>query len=297
MNSWKTILTVACAALIFAGTTAYGTGFRTRAAATGTPNWNANNLWEINTGSGWTETDTYPADNTAPVTVRSGPNVQVNVTDAAAASLTIDTGGDVTILSTGLLEVAGDVLVNDPDSLQIQGELLLSEAPTFSDPSGSNSIQMTADSAVIRIRDSGETFTLPVTFTLHGNGQILGAGNFQNNGVVQADAAGTLKIAPTGTVDDTTTNTDRWKVNTNASARLLFDAAIGTLNTLDCNFVVSTGELEIAEAMTCNGRLEQSGGLVDVQQTTTMGSDANSRFANITGGSIVVAINKTLTHN
>jgi hypothetical protein len=112
--------------------------------------------------------------------------------------------------------------------------------------------------------------------------------------------SGTLKIAVTGTVDDSTTNADRWEVHA-AGAILKFDSNIGTLNTLDGNLRMTTGDsssqIIVDKMLTTNGRLNMTVGTLSVNQNVTMGSDGTPGHFMSARGVIAVAAGKTFTHN
>ncbi len=141
--------------------------------------------------------------------------------------------------------------------------------------------------------------TLNSTATITGNLTINGAGTFENAGNVRADTVnGTLTIAVTGTVDDVAPVATRWSVANTSGAKLHFSSSIGTLNTLIGNFSVVNGVLEIDKALETTGALTQSGGTVQIDENTTMGTDSVSTPAhlNFTGGVIQVAAGKTFLH-
>jgi len=157
---------------------------------------------------------------------------------------------------------------------------------------GGGEIRGLKDTAQITITSGA---ILSSTTTITGHLEITGEGNFNNQGTVDADATGTLAIKVGGTVDDSDGD-DRWRVST-SGATLLFDSAIGTLASMEGEFIVSAGVIYIDEALTTTGRLDLSGGVVDVGQNTTMGDQDAERFLAMTGGEIKVAAGKTFTHH
>ncbi len=130
---------------------------------------------------------------------------------------------------------------------------------------------------------------------------IEGAGTFLNSstGAVIADLAGTLDVVMAGTVDDD--GSASWQV-TASNANLRFASSIGTVtNPLVCEFVVSNGTFVIDKPLTNTHRLSISGGIFDVNQTTTMGSEAVGKHLDFNaddgGGEIDVASGVVFTHN
>ncbi|HEY3242832.1 MAG TPA: hypothetical protein VGM03_05720 [Phycisphaerae bacterium] len=100
-------------------------------------------------------------------------------------------------------------------------------------------------------------------------------------------------------MDDSTTNLDRWEVNA-AGAILEFASTIGTLNTLDGNLRITTGDADskiaIYKTLTTNGRLNMSVGTLAVNENVTMGSDGTPGHFMSARGLIAVAAGKTFTH-
>jgi len=153
------------------------------------------------------------------------------------------------------------------------------------------------DSAVISIASAK---TLANAVTIKGHLEISGQGSFTNQYVVESTAdpnsvVGTLKLAVGGTLSDNSSG--KWKA-TAANAILDFDSSIGTLDSLQGEFVISgssTAKIEVREPLTTTGRLDMSNGTLDVIQSVTMG-DGSTHFMSMTGGQIVVASTKTFTH-
>ena len=167
--------------------------------------------------------------------------------------------------------------------------------------SGSGIVVGTDDDAEVNV---GSWITLTSSVTVCGHLKIAGRGSFANNGLVRASGNGTLKIEVAGTLDDgavsVPSDDDRWQASA-SGATLEFASTIGTLNELEGDFVLSAGTIQIDHALATVGRLEISGGTLDVNATMYMGQDyivgvQPARSMSATGGTFDVASSVTFTH-
>jgi hypothetical protein len=216
----------------------------------------------------------------------------------------IDGTGQVQILASSKLTFDGDG--SDREStIEANGRVYLkastSELAVIDDNhtiSGAGAVVGEDNSATISIATSQSLTNNLCTLGIVGHLQINGAGNFTNQGIVNANASGTLSVAVTGALDDTA-GSNRWKA-TASGAKLNFDSAIGSIGggSLAGEFVISgasDAEIEVNEPITNSHRLNMSNGIFDVNQDLTMGDDS-SFYLDWTGGHIEVAANKTFTH-
>lgn len=196
-------------------------------------------------------------------------------------------GATLTLTGPGSSTVTGTVVLTDRYS-----NLRFTTNPHRVD--GSGVIVGADDDAQINVT-SGVTLTSSVTVC--GHLKITGAGSFTNEGLVHANTNGTLSLEISGTLEDTNaSHVTRWQVSASGGV-LHFDAAIGSATGLDGRFVVSAGTLNFNAAVTSKGRLELSGGTVQVDADVTLGDQADEEFMSFTGGTIDVAPGKTFTHH
>jgi hypothetical protein len=307
------VVIVAVVAIAIAGPVAVATSFTWVGSASGAVNdWGTPANWSpsgVPNGSG---------DNVTIGNVMDDPLLDTNRTIGNA---TIQAGGDLHA-NGHTLTVAGTLTINAAGGGNPAGQLDIDQANGsvavtngFSNSGLINVASSTAslafsstvtaggtidgqsNSAVVSV-SSGITVTL--TGNITGHLEINGAGTFQNNGLVRADdPSGTLKIAVTGTVDDSTLNADRWEVNA-AGAILEFASTIGTLNTLDGNLRMTTGDgdskIAVFKTLTTNGRLNMTVGTLAVNENVTMGTDGTPGHFMSARGLIAVAAGKTFTH-
>ena len=206
-------------------------------------------------------------------------------------------GSYAVLIIKGTLTLTGQCTSVVTGVVRLKGSAAKLEFTDHHTVSGSGQIRGYAAAARITIA-SGKTLTSTTNIT--GKLEITGEGNFANSGIVEADANGTLAIKVGGTLSDGN-NADRWKVAANAAV-LQFASTIGTISTLDGNFVMTTGnsssKIIFDHALTTNGGLEMSVGVVDVNENVTMGkNDPSGVFLDMTGGQIQVGTGKTFTHN
>ena len=304
-----------------------------------TGDWDAQSSWS-NVECGGDEGTGYPvAGDTATVCVGNTINLaddeEIKVLDVAGTlntssqTLTISqSGADLNITGSGVMNIDdnGMVLITGGGtghSIETDARLnLLASGSilriTTSSPvaiGGLGAIVGSDDAASIEIgyQSGGST---PVVFTseitIRGHlviDDVSGeSGSFTNEGTVEADASGTLKVAVAGTLADGT-NADRWKVTANG-AKLKFDSTIGVISTLDGNFIMpigdSTSEMILDRELATNGRLQISSGVAGVvrinpngDNTVTFDADyaTDPNPLDMQGGTIEVAAGKMFTHN
>jgi hypothetical protein len=219
------------------------------------------------------------------VTVQLVSKIRILPTNADA-SLTLGSGASALTSSlTGPIELHAGTSPNEATLAFTSADHTLS---------GGSFVDGKDDDAQVSVLTSGKTLTL--TAGIRGHLVIHGSGNFANQGAITANInGGTLKVAIGGTLSDTAG--DRWKTAIlSTTAKLLFDASIGTVGTLNGNFVIDNGTLEMDKAITTNGRLEQSNGTVQVDENFTLDNDDTGSNADITGGQILVAAGKQFLH-
>jgi len=234
----------------------------------------------------------------------------------AASACTLTVSGDLTI--SGILDV------NDCVNVTATGRIFLTGSGTLilNGRNGNNTstingrIELQGSGSTLRIATNDHTFagsgeiqgqycsamiyisagkTLTNAADISGCLEIYGPGNFVNQGTVEANGSGTLKLAVGGTLDDS--SAAQWRA-TAANAILKFDSSIGTLNSLEGEFVISgssSAEIEVNQTLATTGRLNMSSGVFDLHENVTMG-DGSTHFMGVTGGQIVVASGKTFTH-
>lgn len=233
--------------------------FQTR-DVNGTHSWNSTSLWQVYNG-GWSDTATWPTDNTKNVTIRTPSSsslvVQVNITNAAAAQLTVQTSTVVSILTNQCLEIAGNSSVADANGIVLDStgsKLKVSNDLTIS---GTGELYGGSTTAEIQIAD---TKTLTSEITIEGALKIkevtpaTESATFINNGLVDANINGTLEVA-TDTISDDTGR--RWSLDDD-DARLLFSADATGNNKLVGNFDIDAGTLDIDANITTSGTLDQA---------------------------------------
>lgn len=220
----------------------------------------------------------------------------------------VNTNGTIIIENGGTLVLTGTW--GDVSTVNSDGSIVLAGA-TSQLRFTTNNHTVCGSGCIRGLHEEGgiyipEGVTLTNTTTISGALRIHGPGNFVNQGIVDANSNGVLRIAVTGTLDDTAG--DRWMA-TAANSILSFESALGTISTdgkLSGNFIISgaaTAEIENHEAgLRTEGRLEMSNGLLDVQENLTMGDDCNYLMSltddDATGSPrIVVASGKTFTHH
>lgn len=298
--------------------------------------WGDKNNWSEWDGEKWIDAVKYPGESgSTPGTVTVQHTMTVAVSDAKAtvldvdASLTINSGATVTAYShvdvadsiTVTIDGVSDVAtldiqestsqtstINPSGSIQINatnstyyGQLLISGTGTHTIQGSSGAIQGNSDDALISIA-SGKN--LDSTTNIVGHLEISGSGNFQNNGIVDANTSGTLLVNVTGTTSIGGSSGD-WKATANG-AKLEFGGNLDDNDSdnaisMSGDFVISnSAEIQIDElaslssAFTTTGHLDISSGTLDSQGNVTMGSDGNPM--NATGGSITVAPGMTFIH-
>jgi len=317
MKSWKTTLTLACAAFILAGSTAYGDKYFWHDGAGGAQAWSND---DPDTGYWFDGSGGPPANRVSQPTSSDQAIIEANCcldADEICASFTVKQNVDLYLDDRAAtpvgktLQLAGSTVTSSIESGAVVHLVDDTSKLEFSDTSStihtisdSGTIDGEDDAAAITITSANKTFTLAGTAAITGNLTIDGAGSFTNQGRVEADNSGTLKLAMTGTLDDST-GTNRWKA-TKANAILKFDSTIGSVGggSLQGEFVISvapTAEIEVNEALTNLHRLRMENGLLDVNANLAMGS--GTLFMDLTddaaSGSptIDVAPDAMFTHN
>lgn len=333
MKSWKTILTLACAAVMLAGSTGSGATYYSRTNG----DWDDDHTWSFSDCTGGQPPvgrGDYPQGGddaivcgarvvtlTAAATVDS-LYIDDGEVDTGACVLTITDSGGLTIDADELLDVSGSggVTLSGGGTHTVNGTIELDTTNSDLTITGDNvtvdgtgEIDGQNDGALISI--NGVTLTNGMdTIGITGALQIVdGAsnGSFTNNGIVDANdgteaSRDTLLIDVGGALDDSTTSADRWIVSANG-AILEFASTIGTFGPLDGHFVMTTGdsssEIRIYHSVVTDGQLQMSVGTLDINpddpggsDSVTMGDDVNY-YMNVTGGQIEVAADETFTHN
>lgn len=203
------------------------------------------------------------------VTILSGKTCNVDVSAAEAdhivvestATLQIDTGNTLTLDGDGNLGVS-----TITGTIKLEGSsstlAIITHNQTF------------AGTGQIIGGDNGARITISAFEKLTNEATIEGklaivpatAGDdatFRNAGTVHANASGTLHVN-TKFVEDTA-GTDRWKVSTSTSAILRFNPTNTTIPTIDGDFVVSNGTLDVDnKGFLTHGDLSMTGGTIDV---------------------------------
>ena len=268
-----------------------------------------NTSWED--GKNWS--DGVP-DNAHNVSIGAKYTVELDQGDGVADSFDID--GTLNIAAGRMLTVDGsednshalDGTINIYGNAQSNGGVLSFTATATQTITGSGTIDLQyydsttpANSASILIASG---VTLGVYPTVCGCGIIRGDGSYTNNYLVHANRSGTLYLGVGGTLDDGAVEVgvddDRWQASL-SGARLWFHEDIDTLDTLDGDFLLSAGTIEIDVVLTTLGQLVISGGTLDADATTTMGQDyiegvQIARNMSATGGKIEVLDGVTFTH-
>jgi hypothetical protein len=268
----RVLLTTAaiCAVMCF-GLTAYAQSagdFRTKDTVTGAQGWSDHTIWEVYISGSWQPLASgYPADTTKNVTIQTPSSatltVDVDVTDAAAAQLIVQSSAFVRIRDGKTLEIRGASSVYEAGGLDLydgDATLKISDSLTFSSTGSSSSIKGESGTAQIAIASSK---TLTSTTTIRGRLQIAPASGasstaFVNDtgGLVLADAAGTLDMQA-----DTVSGAGDWQVSSNGSAVLQFTTGSQCLTG---RFDVDNGTLNILDTVCTTGVLDFQGGEIDV---------------------------------
>jgi hypothetical protein len=190
----------------------------------------------------------------------------------------------------------------------------------FSDGIFGGSVIGKSDDATIDLPTSGRGLTLNLV-TLRGKCKVIGIGDLRNDGLVQADADGTLLIDISGFLSDSLDSVPllgdpSWKatVPPSGTAILRFGSSIQHLGgsgfgSLRGDFLIDNvdAKVQIDEMPNLSidfkttGRLKMMAGVLDAHNDTDMGSGASSPPSSapldMTGGNIVVAPGKTFTHH
>ncbi len=311
MRLFKLALTIALAMFIIDGVAAMAD---THVFEEDVDDGSGNYLWQ--TAANWDLGSVPSAGDEAEI--RNGLTAVVRGTSDICGFVDIQGNGEVVVEASAKLTLDGNGTART-SAIASDARLYLegsgAELAVIDDDhtlSGAGKVVGQDDAAKITVT-TGETLTNsltavdPSTAGITGHLEISGAGNFTNNGIVNADTGGEsaarLKIAVTGTLEDTTG--DHWMA-TAANSILSFDSALVTISAdgmLSGNFVISgssSAEIENHEqCLRTEGRLEMSDGLLDVQECLTMGDNTNY-FMSISGASgnpqIVVAYGKTFNH-
>jgi|GEM_PF-4806545 len=332
MKPWKTILTLAGAAFILAGSKAQGATYYSCGAGT---DWDDPTNWsttpcvgacqEAQGGfpqAGDTATvcagDTITLDSPEGITVL---NV-VGTLNTGSNTLTLSKSGatyaDLNVTSTGVVNVDanGKVLISGGGT----GHTIESDARLYLKGAGSTleittrNVTITGAGAIVGQNDaarittaSGKTLTSTLgTVGITGALEIDGGGSFTNNGIVDANdgtttGRDTLLIDVRGTLSDGS-KADRWKVSANG-AKLQFASTVGTISDMDGHFVMTTGnpssEIIFDHELSTDGRLQMSVGVVKVNENVTFDADyaTDSDSLDMRGEQIEVAADRTFTHN
>jgi len=322
----NTVLTIALAMFIISVTTASGTPYTWQG---GTTNWGTNTNWSptgVPNGSGDTVTigdqTNDPILDTSrtigKVTIAAGGQLLIGAnTLTTAAALDIDSASGGT--SAGVLRLdnaSSQLTLTGAVTHEIDGEIRLEASgatvnittnnSTFS---GAGMINGQDDGAVIGIAEDQTLTNRLATIGIVGALQITSSGKFHNQGIVEADYdGGTLLIDVSGsggTVPLTDTGVAKWRCS--CGGKLEFSNSLDDQSqpvSLAGDFFLSGADSEIhfdaqsyvGTFFTTSGRLVMSAGLLDVDESVTMGTSI-TETAEITGGTIDVAAGKTFRHN
>lgn len=203
------------------------------------------------------------------VTILSGKTCKVGISAAVAdhvvvestATLIIETGNTLTLDGDGNFGVS-----TITGTLRLQGSsstlAIITNDQTFD---GTGKIVGEDDGARITISTGGK---LTNETTIEGKLAIVPAtagqeSTFRNEGTVHANVSGTLHVN-TKFVQDTA-GADRWKVSTSSSAILRFNPTDTTIPTINGDFVVSNGTLDVDnKGFLTHGDLSITRGTIDV---------------------------------
>lgn len=241
--------------------------------------WDDPASWTGNEPSGFpqaTDTATIGNGHTISITVSGANNVE------EVANLTISSGGFLEIegsasyraaLEFPVVSGAGtpSLSIAGTDALKIKayGDVKIFESMTLAEGGSSSSFRGYDNTAKIVMDGAAAAVTLTLGVRGHGAFEIQGtaggsAENLTNNIMLEADAAGTLKLASSlGTVNDLSGL--RWKAN-HASGILFFDTPQSGLNG---NFQAAAGTLQFNQNVTTGGTFSIScPSSVDVNSAT-----------------------------
>lgn len=266
----RTILTTAaiCAALLLASG-ANATTYYFHWDSVGSQNFDDANNW-------YTDGCSSPS---TPGAVPTG-NDRAVICSGQICNVTASAGVD-TVEVCGTLNIqAGYTLAMDNGSTSnsvVDGTInLLGSGSTLSftsanhSVSGDGAIDGRHDSAVIAIASG---YTLTSEITIQGNCQIVPVSGsstiFINDGIVHANNAGTLEVAPDSIGD----SSGAWCVSTSASAVLKIST--GSAAKHDGDICVSNGTLDINNTFTTAGSLCFAGGTIDVANGVTLSADGD----------------------
>jgi hypothetical protein len=307
----NTVLTIALAMFIVVGTAnAADRYFR----GTTNQNWsNANNWSATSCSSG--NNDGVPGDSDNAiicdgVTCNLDTDDKVGVLEIQGAgvlntgtyNLELSLAGGLQ-LSDALAELnvgAGGLILCSEDSTttkhNIDGDVYLTSSTSVLQFS-TDDAEITGDGAIVGQDDSAQidiataTKTLTSNVAIEGKLQIGGSGIFTNQGTVDANASGTLLVSVA--TANSSDQDGRWR-SSNGDAQLELSA--GSYSSMAGGFTITAGEIVVTDvALTTTGRLQMTGGLLDVQKDLTMG-DA-THHASISGGGVQVADGEAFLHN
>lgn len=231
------------------------------------------NTW--NDGSNWkSASDCSGADAGVPtaadkVTILSGKTCNVDISAAVADHVVVESTATLIIETGNTLTLDGDDNAGRSTItgvLKLQGSsstlAIIANDQTFD---GTGRIVGEDDGARITI-SAFEKLTNETT--IQGKLAIVPAtagdtATFRNEGTVHANVSGTLHVN-TKFVEDTA-GADRWKVSTSSSAILRFNPTNTTIPTIDGDFVVSNGTLDVHnKGFLTHGDLSMTRGTIDV---------------------------------
>jgi hypothetical protein len=218
--------------------------------------------------------------------VGAGSTVTLNgnfTADCIKVEGTLNIGGRLTLVGGGTSTVDGDGIVNltGPTS-----ELAFTRLPHI--VQGLGQIVGKHDDAKIMVASG---LTLISAITIGGALQIQGDGSFVNNGRVCANSSGVLLVSAASV--QSSAGNGRWQ-STVCGAKLALAAS--SYANMHGGFKLIDGVIEINSPLTTSGRLEMSGGLLNVNADLAMGDDTTS-FADVTGGQVLVAAGATFIHH
>ena len=256
----------------------------------GSGNWQTASNWDVVTPIGETCNDYPQSGDTAIITdVTSGSDPVIDSNDETVATLTINSGG--------LLTVTSQTLTLEGSSQTFNGNLVLSDSSAIvkftggtiaASGSTTTGIKGEDDGAKIQI-EGGDTLTSTMLIQGHlvmeTNGGS-GNGTFVNGatGIVRANADGggspaVLLLAAGLTIDDADTGTPKWEATTDPDAVLQFNTGASCL---DGNFLIANcAKLKLSDAGVSAVHIKTEGGVTQTAGEIVL-NNSSTLFKNLT---------------
>jgi hypothetical protein len=271
MKSRITLLTLAYAAVLLAQATAQAadsTFQQVTANGSGEYLWSNANNWDLG----------HVPDATERAIIPTGLTCYVDYSAAVADRVRIEGTGTLNIKASSKLTLDSDGTTSEVaasgSKIQLLGSgaelAFISHAATISGPG-----ELNGQDAGALLTVDGVALTNALSSTgITGKMQIVNGssnGTFINQGIVDANASGVLAVSINNV--QSTSSDRRWR-STAAGAKLDFSA--GSYTSMAGGLYLMAGEIEVnGTALTTAGRLEASGGTLDVNAALTMGSAGN----------------------